>query len=109
MAMEKTLLSELDEFWYRKLHDNLPSGVIRAIGRFAYSILKEMVKLSSKGYEEFPSFSKGYIFEKVMSIIRRTRIENEILMEILNYMGKEDLMKVKSRINEIISSCEYPT
>ena len=103
-------MSELDEFWYRKLHDSLPSGVMRAIGRFAYGILKEMVKLSLKGYKEFPPFGKGYVFEKVMSIIRRTRIENEVLMEILNYMGKEDLEKVESKIKEMVSSSvQYST
>lgn len=79
------MLTELDELWYHKLHDALPSGEIRAIGRFAYSILKEMVKLSSMGYEEFPSSGKGYIFEKVLSIIRRIRMEDEVLREIMKY------------------------
>ncbi len=78
-------MTELDELWYHKLHDALPSGEIRAIGRFAYSILKEMVKLSSMGYEEFPSSGKGYIFEKVLSIIRRIRMEDEVLREIMKY------------------------
>lgn len=86
MVNKRTLLVELDEFWYKKLHDALPSGEIRAMGRFAYGILKEMVKLASMGYEEFPSSNKGYVLEKVMSIIRRARIENEVLEEITTYM-----------------------
>lgn len=89
MAKEKTLLTEMDELWYQKLHDALPSGEIRAIGRFAHSILKEMVKLSLMGYQEFPSSDKGYIFEKVMSIIRRIRIEDEVLSEIMKYRNSD--------------------
>ena len=106
MVQERIRLIELDRFWYTKLHDALPSGEIRAIGRFAFGILKEMVKLSSMGYEEFPSSDRGYIFEKVMSIIRRTRIEDEVLKEILRYMGKEELTAVKNKIREISKTRE---
>lgn len=93
---------ELDEFWYRKLHDALSSGEIRAIGRFAYGIVKEMIKLSSTGRKEFPESNKGYVLEKVMCIIERTKLEDEVLNEVMKYMGKEDLLRVKDKINKRI-------
>lgn len=102
MVKGKIEPSELDEFWYRKLHDALPSGEIRAIGRFAYGIVKEMIKLSFIGRKEFPSSNKGYVLEKVMCIIQRTRLEDEVLNEVMKYMGKEDLKGVRDKINKRI-------
>jgi hypothetical protein len=74
-------LEELDQLWYKRLHPILPSGEVEAIARFAYGILKEMVKLSLMGYEDFPEAQKDYIFEKVVSIIQRARLEEEVLKE----------------------------
>lgn len=102
MVEGKIELRELDEFWYRKLHGALTSGEIRAIGRFAYAILKEMIKLSFMGRKEFPSSNKGYVLEKVMCIIQRTRLEDEVLNEVMEYMGKEDLMRVRQKIDKRI-------
>ncbi len=102
MVKDKIELEELDEFWYRKLHGALASGEIRAIGRFAYAILKEMIKLSFMGRKEFPDSNKGYVLEKVMCIIQRTTLEDEVLNEITKYMGKEDLTEVRDKINKRI-------
>jgi len=102
MVKDKIEPRELDEFWYRKLHDALPSGEISAIGRFAYGIVKEMIKLSFMGQKEFPDSNKGYVLEKVICIIQRTRLEDEVLNEVMKYMGKEDLMAVRHQINKRI-------
>ena len=68
-------LEELDSFWYKKLYYELPSGEMRAIGRFAFSILREIVKLSKIGYTSFPAQNRGYILEKVPAqMIIRTSI-----------------------------------
>ncbi|MCD6529000.1 hypothetical protein J7L06_01760 [Candidatus Bathyarchaeota archaeon] len=101
MSVGKGLLSELDELWYGKVHDALPSGELRAIGRFALGILKEMVKLSSMGYERVPSSSRGYILEKIISIARRAKIEDEILLEIMKYMSKEDRARLEIEVERI--------
>jgi len=90
----KTELRELDEFWYSRLHDALPNGEIGAIGRFAFGILKEMVKLSLMGHTSFPPSSGGYILEKVICIIQRAKIEDQVLSEIAKYRKREDLMKI---------------
>lgn len=87
------LLNRLDELWYDELHNSLPSGVLRAIGRFAFGILKEMVRLSSMGHETFPEYSRGYILEKVLSVIRRTGIEKDIAIEILKYWSKNERLE----------------
>ena len=81
-------LEELDRFWYERLHPILPSGEMRAIARFAYGILKEMVRLSLMGYESFPEAQKGYIFEKVVSIIQRARLEEEVMREMGMRLGQ---------------------
>ena len=85
MVEGKIELSELDKFWYGRLHDALPSGEIRAIARFAFGILKEMVKLSLMGHTSFPRSSGGYVLEKVICIIQRTEIEDKVLSEIIKY------------------------
>ena len=96
----KDLLNRLDELWYDELHDSLPSGVLRAIGRFAFGILKEMVRLSSMGHETFPEYSKGYVLEKVLSIIRRTGIERNITLEILKYWSKREITSLMEEIDK---------
>ncbi|MHA1632236.1 MAG: hypothetical protein ACTSXC_05430 [Candidatus Freyarchaeota archaeon] len=98
MSVGRELLSELDELWYGKVHDMLPSGELRAIGRFALGILKEMVKLSSMGYEKVPPSSRGYILEKIISIVRRVKIEDSVLLEIMRYMSKEDRESLESEV-----------
>lgn len=102
MSVGEELLSELDELWYGKVHDALPSGELRAIGRFALGILKEMVRLSSTGHERVPPSSRGYILEKVISIVRRAKIEDDILLEIMKYMSKEDRAKIESEVEKAI-------
>ena len=102
MSVGGELLSELDELWYGKVHDALPSGELRAIGRFALGILKEMVRLSSMGYERVPASSRGYILEKIISIIRRAKIEDDVLLEIMKYMSKEDRMRLEREVEGAI-------
>ena len=102
MAREN-LLNRLDELWYDELHDSLPSGVLRAIGRFAFGILKEMVRLSIRGHETFPVYSRGYILEKVLSIIRRTGIEREVTIEILKYWSKSELANLLEEVKKVRS------
>ena len=81
-------LEELDSFWYKKLYYELPSGEMRAIGRFAFSILREIVKLSKIGYTSFPAQNRGYILEKMLCIIERTGIEENILEELAKHRGQ---------------------
>ena len=104
LSIDKDLLNELDELWYSKIHDSLPSGELRAMGRFALGILKEIVRLSSMNYERFPPSSRGYILEKVMSIIRRAKIEEDVLLEIMRYMSEEDRLKFESKVESITSN-----
>ncbi|MEM2876055.1 MAG: hypothetical protein QXL67_03780 [Candidatus Bathyarchaeia archaeon] len=101
MLTDKSLLEDLDDLWYRRVKEALPSGELRAMGRFALGILKEVVRLSSMGYEEFQPSSRGYILEKVVSIIRRARIEDEVLIEIMKYMSKEERLKLESEVESL--------
>jgi len=89
------LLEEMDAFWYRRLRPVLPSGVLRAMGRFGYGIAKDMVKLSLMGFQEFPDSSRGYVLEKVLSIIRRARIEKEVLRELMRFMSDEEVEEMR--------------
>lgn len=89
------VLSKMDVFWYKELRPVLPSGVLRAMGRFGYGIVKDMVRLSLMGFQELPEESRGYVLEKVLSIIRRARIEREVLKELIRYMSDEDVEELR--------------
>ncbi|RLE84360.1 MAG: hypothetical protein DRJ41_03285 [Thermoprotei archaeon] len=98
MSEGMDVLDEMDLFWYERLRPVLPSGVLRAMGRFGYGIAKDMVRLSLMGFQEFPEASRGYVLEKVLSIIRRARIEKDVLKELMRYMDDEEIEEIRKEV-----------
>ena len=86
-----TDLNNLDGIWYDTLSPSLPSGPLRSIARFAFGILKETVRLASEGKTEFPIENKGYILEKVICIVERTGLQEDVMLELARYRSAKEL------------------
>ena len=84
-------LTNLDDFWYHVLSPSLPSGPLRSIARFAFGIIKEAARLGSEGKTEFPIENRGYVLEKVICIIERTGLQEDVMLELAKYRSAEDL------------------
>jgi len=84
-------LTNLDDLWYHVLSPSLPSGPLRSIARFAFGIIKETVRLGSERKTEFPVENRGYVLEKVICIIERTGLQEDVMLELAKYRSAEDL------------------
>jgi len=84
-------LTGLDDLWYHRLSPSLPSGPLRSIARFAFGILKDTLRLASEGKTEFPTENRGYVLEKVICIIERTGLEEDVMLELAKYRSAADL------------------
>ena len=84
-------LNNLDGLWYDTLSPSLPSGPLRSIARFAFGILKETMRLASEGKTEFPIENKGYVLEKVICIVERTGLQEDVMLELAKYRSAKEL------------------
>lgn len=95
---ERIDLTSLDDMWYNSLSPSLPSGPLRSIARFAYGILKEAVRLASEGVTEFPVANRGYVLEKVICIVERTGLQEDVMLELARYRSAEELQALFKRV-----------